>query len=307
MSRGFVTIATGKNCYYILARNLLASYRFHNPNSLPFAIICDRENEYTKGFDDVVIMDSPAFSYLDKLRLPELAPYDETIFIDADCLVLRDLGGLWNIVANSPDYGIYGAVLDPDSEEGRIELERSGRLRDKMHSPCSCQGGMRFVRKSPRLASFMDLCMHILEHYDEFQKPGHRKPTDDMILPLACSIFDFPPSEDWWRIFCYLPESEIIECDVPQGRLRFIWRVNGAELGPDCYFLHFSTSATKEWLYGREAYRLLCEVEGKSLSVLSLGLIWLRGSYASFLHKVVYPAKSKVYKMICQVKKQLRF
>ena len=148
MTKGFVTIATGKEMYYAMARNLLMSYRFHNHGGPPFAIICDRENNYTEDFDDVVVMDSPMFSYLDKLRLPELAPYDETIFIDADSLVLRDLGGLWDVVAKSPDYGIYGAVLDPDSEEGRIELERSGPLRERMHSPCSCQGGMRFVRKS---------------------------------------------------------------------------------------------------------------------------------------------------------------
>ena len=96
-------MATGKRLYYILARNLLISYRLHNPDPQPFALICDRRNEITEEFDDVVIMDSPSFSFNDKLRLADLTPYDETIFIDADCLVVRNLSGLWDIVKDSPE------------------------------------------------------------------------------------------------------------------------------------------------------------------------------------------------------------
>ena len=297
MTKGFVTIATGKEMYYAMARNLLISYRFHNHGGPPFAIICDRENNYTEDFDDVVVMDSPMFSYLDKLRLPELAPYDETIFIDADSLVLRDLGGLWDVVAKSPDYGIYGAVLDPDSEEGRIELERSGPLRERMHSPSSCQGGMRFVRKSPGLDGFIDLSMYIMRHYDEFQKPGHPKPSDDMILPLVCSIYDFPPSEDWSRIFCFLPDSVIKEFDLLKGEISYVWKVNGEEMGPGCYFLHFGNKATREWLYNREVYRLSRAAGGLDPSRAALGAIWMRGMLA----KVYNTVKSVGYKAALKI------
>ena len=177
-------MATGKRLYYVLAQNLLISYRLHNPDPQPFALICDRRNEITEEFDDVVIMDSPSFSFNDKLRLADLTPYDETIFIDADCLVVRNLSGLWDIVKDSPDFGIYGAVYDPESKMGKVELDRSGRLRDRMHAPCSCQGGMRFVRKSPKLEGFTELCLSILDNYSEFQMPGHSKPSDDMISRL---------------------------------------------------------------------------------------------------------------------------
>jgi alpha-N-acetylglucosamine transferase len=57
-----------------------------------------RQNEFTSGFDDIVIIDNPSFSFLDKLRLVDLAPYDETIFIDADSLICGCLDGLWGIV-----------------------------------------------------------------------------------------------------------------------------------------------------------------------------------------------------------------
>ena len=93
--RGFVTMATGSDEYYILARNLLSSYHYFTSSPMPFAIVCDRENEYTAGFDDVVLMDNPSCTVFDKLRLPELVPYEESIFIEPDSLAYRDLNGLW--------------------------------------------------------------------------------------------------------------------------------------------------------------------------------------------------------------------
>lgn len=49
INRGFFTIATGDEKYYRFANNLLKSYRLHN-TKYPFAILCDRENQYTKDF-----------------------------------------------------------------------------------------------------------------------------------------------------------------------------------------------------------------------------------------------------------------
>ncbi len=72
--RGFVTIATGREEYYRLAHNLLLSYKYHTESPLPFALLCDRENEYTSDFDQVVIIEKPYHSYHDKVYLLDLAP-----------------------------------------------------------------------------------------------------------------------------------------------------------------------------------------------------------------------------------------
>lgn len=97
--KGFVTVATGNTMYYIMARNLLLSYRHFATDPLPFAIICDRTNRYTDCFDDVILLRDPTRSYNDKLLLPSLVPYDQTIFVDADCLAYRDLNDMWTIFA----------------------------------------------------------------------------------------------------------------------------------------------------------------------------------------------------------------
>ena len=96
-TKGFLTIATGREEYYRIASNLLRSYRMFCKTPLPFAILADKENTYTEGFDDVIIFPERANnSYLDKLSLGEYLPYDINIFIDADCLAYGDLNQLFD-------------------------------------------------------------------------------------------------------------------------------------------------------------------------------------------------------------------
>lgn len=52
MTRGFITLAVGKDFYYELANNLLLSYRKKTPPAarVPWTIVCDRENQWTVNF-----------------------------------------------------------------------------------------------------------------------------------------------------------------------------------------------------------------------------------------------------------------
>ena len=107
MVRGFVTLATGDIVYYKMAANLLASFRMHNPG-VPFAIICDRENEYTKLFDDVIVLEEVNGNYLDKFSLLVKSPYDESIFIEPDCLIYRNLDFFWDLFSHESDCSSFG-------------------------------------------------------------------------------------------------------------------------------------------------------------------------------------------------------
>ena len=126
--KGFVTVATGNTMYYIMARNLLLSYRHFAKDPLPFAIICDRTNRYTDCFDDVILLPDPSRSYNDKLRLPSLAPYDHTIFVDADCLAYRDLNDMWEMFEGAPAFGVLGRQLPLDSEKRLVQEKRYRRV-----------------------------------------------------------------------------------------------------------------------------------------------------------------------------------
>ena len=174
---------------------------------------------------------------------------------------------------------------------------RAGRLRERMHAPCSCQGGMRFVRKSPKLAGFTELCLDILQNYDEFKMPGHPKPSDDMIFPLACSVFDFPPSENWANIFCYLPESKITKLDVVHGEIDYVWTITNHRF-KDAFFIHFSAISTKHWLYNREVYRMICHTKGRHPRAIVSGIIKIRCLLVQLYDSGVYRLKAFVYRLL---------
>lgn len=142
--RGFITVATGRELYFIMAHNLLLSYRYHAKTPVPFAILCDRQNEWTADFDQVVIIDRPANSYFDKMRILDLSPFDETIFIDADSLIYRDLTPLWDLFKDGPDVGVLGTVLPLDDGTGWWDIqnlgELGGRVDYKNNSWCNTNG-----------------------------------------------------------------------------------------------------------------------------------------------------------------------
>ena len=146
--RGFVTMATGDEKYYQFARNLLYSYRLHN-KKLPFGIICDRENEYTKDFDDVVVIENPTFTYSDKFRVFVDSPYEETVFIESDCLVYRNLDEMFELLAGGDDYTAFGVNDDNIKVWFSKPEQLRGTFGDMFTSIPVFNPGYLFIRKSP--------------------------------------------------------------------------------------------------------------------------------------------------------------
>lgn len=147
MTQGFITIATGDEQYYKLAVNLLHSYRHFSNAPLPFAILADRQNDFTAEFDDVRLFSRAHCGYLDKLDMFDYLPYDVNIFIDADCLAYGDLNSLFDVFRNADDF----PALDGFCRGGSRWKRRgaSGRF---------CSTGGRGLQKRPFIASRLPIC-----------------------------------------------------------------------------------------------------------------------------------------------------
>lgn len=147
INRGFFTIATGDEKYYKFANNLLQSYRLRN-DKYPFAILCDRENKYTKDFDQVVILNDVKYSYLDKFKMLIDTPYEEGIFIEPDCLIYRDISVFFDMLAKESDLSSFGWNDDKIThwfDNPRKIIEKYGNVLEEI--PLFCPGYM-FIRKS---------------------------------------------------------------------------------------------------------------------------------------------------------------
>ena len=241
-TRGFVTIATGNEKYYRLAENLLRSYRLCTANDLPFAIICDRENEITRQFDRTVIMETPSGSYMDKLLLYRYAPYDETIFIDADSLILSDLSGLWEDFADADDVSCYGCVHPLDSEKAWFTYDGCGEYQKDIHYLIDLHGGIYYLRKTDRCWAIFEKAIELAGEYSRYSFRNFEKPADEPVLAMSLAIHGSRPCDKKMRIL-FVPSF--------WGKLRINHRgevfVEGHKLERE--IIHFSTANTQRFLY----------------------------------------------------------
>ena len=264
MTRGFITIATGNEKYYRIAANLLHSYRLFSANPMPFALICDRECEYSKYFDQTILLDAPWRSYLDKLYLPDLIPYDETIFLDADSLAYRDLNDFWIAFENSTDFSAFGTDYPANYPYAWFKLEDTCEFSDTIESIPDFIGGVYFLRKGPHLRALAETCQYVLKNYHHFKFRQFTEPADEPIYALAMSIHG----------------------DTTVGE--------HSMLQHNAYMVHWGTGNTYKPVYLLEEYRLNCLLNGKTPRKITILLAGIRISFLYLARRV----KQKLKRML---------
>ncbi len=250
MRRGFITLATGNEAYFKLARNLLHSYKVFSPAPYPFAIITDRRNAYTDEFDDVIVLENASSSWVDKLSLLVRCPYDETIFIDADCLAYTDLNQYWGIFDKADDFSCFGALLDLDSDKGWFKKDDIGEFRHAIKFIPNMHGGIYFIRNGDRCKRMHQRSQEIARDYQSYKFAIFNEPCDEPILALCMALYDCLPVEMFPSAFVFRPLVEKLKVDILEGHVSCIKRgapVDGAML------VHWQTDFTGKPLYRFEA------------------------------------------------------
>jgi len=122
-TRGFITIAYGDAKYIKMGKALARSIRLHNSNA-KLAVITDSNDIKLESLFDHIIdinLDWPP-GVAQKLYLDQYTPFDETIFIDSDCLVYKNLDSIWDYYSGKRDFGIkgYGYLT---ADQGHYSIE----------------------------------------------------------------------------------------------------------------------------------------------------------------------------------------
>ena len=222
-TKGFITVATGKEEYYQLAANLLRSYHLFCNKPLPFAILADQKNRYTDKFDDVIIFpDGATHSYLDKLSLGEYLPYDINIFIDSDCLAYGDLNQLFDYFKDADDFSCFGRVLPLDDKTGWFEYENLGDLKKKVTYVVGLHGGIYYMKKGGTCQKIFEVAKTFIPDYPKFKFKGRfNTPGDEPLIALSMAVNGCHPipfvSE---AICCYWEHKDHMVLDLPRGQAR---------------------------------------------------------------------------------------
>ena len=250
MTRGFVTIATGSDRYYNMARTLLRSYRQNCPSPVPFGLITDRQNEYTQEFDDVVILDSPTNSWLDKLHLLEACPYDENIFIDADCLIYSDINFLWDLYQNADDFSCFGKALPVEAEGGWFSQQAADYY--PIHFCTHLHGILYFIRKSETLPRMQTMCNDIIANYNKIVFKGFNdKLADEPVYALAMATLNLKPVDRLPEYYCFVPYATKFRSNYTRRKVHFSNPTDGSI--NKCCIVHWGNLNTRRARYRADA------------------------------------------------------
>lgn len=231
-------MAFGAQRYMDQAIALARSFRKHMPGRR-LCLVTDREIE-DQLFDDVVIMDPIGIpGTILKIRLHEYSPYEETFFIDSDCIVLRDFSEhvermrAWDF---TPVCNSYLRAGDDDlwlSDVG-ASLEKVGGV-----SFPKFNGGVYFFRRCDFTKTMFAKARDMLDQSKalgilDFDSAG---PGDETVIGMALAQMHAGPlyDDDFDLMRTPLNSKGTITADPILGRSRML--KNGREMSPA--IMHF--------------------------------------------------------------------
>lgn len=261
-TRGFVTIATGNERYYRLARNLLCSYRQFSKGNIPFAIISDEHNRYTDEFDKTIIIKNPTNSFLDKLKLYEYLPYDETIFIDADSLAYGNLNNWWRIFENATDFSCFGYAWNLEAGRGWFIPSGIKEYQDKVKFVPDFNGGVYYLRRSQKCQDVFQLANYFANHYYEYEFTGFRNAADEPCLALAMAVYGCIPIDVLEGGICFAPRKKQIDADISVPKAHYYRNKNQSY---NVNLIHWSNYHTTLSLYKFEVGKLNANLDQKGI------------------------------------------
>lgn len=262
-TRGFCTIATGGVHYFRLASNLLCSYRQTTADALPFAIMTDKENSFTKEFDKVVVMNNVTCSYMDKIEMLAHPPFDETIFIDADCLAYGDLNCFFRFIDEigyNSGVRTFGRCYPLGSPYGWYKQGNLGEYEKLVDCQINMHGGVIYFKDDTTTRKIYDECIAISRHYSEFKFAMFDKPADEPIMALAMAVHSCMPielreSQDvGGTFFVFYPAQRRVQMNYSKRLCRYT--NNGEEWVSNVLLLHWMNHNTLRVRYRREVSRM---------------------------------------------------
>lgn len=243
MTRGFITIATGKVHYYEIAANLVKSYRHFSDSPMPFAIIAEEENEYTKLFDDVILTTESTHSFMDKFLLLKLCPYDETIFFDADTLAYGNLNKYWEFFNDATDFSAIGVNVDKYSDRGAwYNVEDIWKYGDMITYKSRVHAGVMFIRKTEALKKLYADCIDIYTNYEKLHFHSYPNSKDEATFGIAMPLNNMKAIREDPELFACLPCTTYFKTNMLKGQLSFSTPWDGYTERSTS--LHFGTSQT---------------------------------------------------------------
>jgi hypothetical protein len=245
-------MAHGSRRYLRMAQALARTLRRHAPE-LPLAVITDSADSALLDLFDQRIPYQPGYGrgHVQKLSIDRYAPFDETLYIDVDSLVVAPLGGVWRLFEDVP-VGVVGGSTQQGHWFGDVG-EICARL--GLSEIPRFNGGFVFVRRSPEATAIFDTARELMTRYAElgFEPMRSGAPNDEPVLACALALHGIAGIADRGSSSrTPIGISGPLKIDVLVGRAAFI--KEGVPVRPA--IVHFCGWRVRGFHYRRESLKL---------------------------------------------------
>jgi hypothetical protein len=265
-TRGILTTAYGARRYRDLAVTLARSLDSHCPDT-PRAVVTDVVDRGLARLYDhqVPLRPERGSGLVQKLWLPEYSPFDKTLFIDADTLVVRDLGFLWDLL----DGHAVAAVGARYESEGFWFGDIAARCeRFQLSSIPIFNGGLYYFEQGPAARRIFGDARSLVEQYEEhgFTTMGNGSVNDEVVLSVAIARnADGEMVDDDARAMrTPLGITGPLRIDVPRGVGQFV--KGGRPIEPA--LIHFCGDWASGFHYRRERVKLALTASGLAAGIV---------------------------------------
>ena len=252
MTRGYMTIATGRRDFIELAVNLALSVKKFDPEK-PIGLMHDKSIEYLPSslrglFDHFAdtrdFPEKDQITTLNKLLLFRASPFDETIFMDADCLVVKsDMDRHWDKMAAQP-FNIAGAKMSSGEWRGLdigVVCEALG-----VDYIVQMNGGVIFFNKSDEAKAVFDAGGRLFQERKDvltvIRKNYNNTYADEPVMAAAMGVNKIEPAS-------YSPEEGSIMITTLHARnIAFDLSTETARIDKPAGFWIANRLLAKKWV-----------------------------------------------------------
>jgi len=259
MTRGILTIAYGSDYYVRMGKCMAMSIRLRNPEEV-IAVVTDRDPDEFQDLFDVVIPLKIAHGegVVQKLHVFSYSPFDETLFIDSDCLVFADSRKIWDAYQGCNDFGIYGYTYYGEKDEHMSvrNMKKYLNAYEVKRIPIF-NSGVFYFKKSSLTEHIYKTCKKVYNDRERLGLVGFKNaPINDepvFSMALALNGVDILPWENGFVMSTWLGLIEQGKSiNVLKGRSRYT--KNGVKVNP--MIIHFNVNCQSCFVYRREMNRL---------------------------------------------------
>lgn len=265
-SRSVLSIAVGEFLYLRLAVNLTRSFHFwHKDSDIQFALATDQAHHLPNDLSDIEIINLKpgefGQGFSPKLYLNELAPAEQTLFVDADCLCTGPLDDAFGRFREH-DVSVIGRPISEGEWFGDVS-----EICESFDIPAmpKFNGGVYYLEPGDACDAVYETAQSLKSEYDEIGFERLRThPNDEVLVSLAMALHDQAPvPEDGTIMNSTLACPAGMDLDVLRGTSR-LYNPNDHPEHNDWYpleemnpaLVHFLGHETSQHPYRREAIRL---------------------------------------------------